>query len=394
MQFGDFSPSFIKTATPSMRSRKPCASSSAGNRRTGGRGAAGARRRFLRGVSADVEETAAAAASDAAEESASEGPGAGRIGRRRRRAPTGVGLPHSQESRSEDPSPYMILRALPGRAPCTGPHAGPVHRGGAGERTAGETEASDRGFGVGQSNRVDRSDHVAAGGRFWLDLQRYAPMLSARRAMHRRHGGEQSAPYPAGNPAGGSGHYLPRRHSGANAETKEWIENFVVHQKVTPPPPPAEDSSSSDSSSDFSFDSTPSTDETPSWIPRRPRSPRPSLKRLPSRRRNPNPSWWRRTLPSWRLRSPRRRYVGRIRHGACRCARRPYREAWDDYQHPGDGAQRTAAFPRRTQLAHLLMAAGKGKVAQPCSINWPPRLKIAAWKNGNRAKPSPIRWSF
>ncbi|MEI9970658.1 MAG: type VI secretion system domain-containing protein [Ignavibacteriota bacterium] len=51
-------------------------------------------------------------------------------------------------------------------------------------------------------------------------------------------------------------------------------------------------------------------------------------------------------------------------------------------------------FRRRTQLAHLLMAAGKGKVAQPLLDELASESKNAAWRNGSPAKPLRIPWSF
>ena len=114
MQFGDFSPSFIKT-------RDAIDEISQTVRIILGRKPGGLEEEappaldddFSVGVSADVEETAAAAASDAAEEPASEGApareesGGGDVARQL------ASVCRTLRNRDpEDPSPYMILRAF------------------------------------------------------------------------------------------------------------------------------------------------------------------------------------------------------------------------------------------------------------------------------------------
>jgi type VI secretion system protein ImpA len=159
---------------------------------------------------------------------------------------------------------------------------------------------------------------------------------------------------------------LPDDTPAANAETRDWITNFVIIQRYTPDPSEAteestssDDSSSSDysldsssdSSSDFSLDSS-SGEETPSESTPEPEPEPYTVEDNPPilDAEEPPPSdesdEFGQALAAVK--------DGRTAEGlsaitAILATERSGR----------------ARFRRRTQLAHLLMAAGKGKVAQP-----------------------------
>ena len=210
-------------------------------------------------------------------------------------------------------------------------------------------------------------------GRFWLDMQRYAvnaleqrgSLGVARVVVNQFRILLELLPelvdiaFPDDTPA-------------ANDETKDWITNFVIIQRVPPPSSDggdssgsSDDTSSSDSSSDFSFD-TSSTDtpaeETPSFdtsswdsTPAPEATPTPEPFVL-----DENPPLLEAEAPppadtsdefAMALAAVR---DGRTAEGLGMITSILATER--------SGRQR---FRRRTQLAHLLMAAGKGKVAQP-----------------------------
>ncbi|MDE3166394.1 MAG: type VI secretion system domain-containing protein, partial [Acidobacteriota bacterium] len=158
----------------------------------------------------------------------------------------------------------------------------------------------------------------------------------------------------------------------ANNDTRDWINTFVLtgtYKLTKPEETPSEDSSSSDfsfdsgssdpsldstdtsSSTDFSFDTSTTTEETPSEEA----APEPEPYTVEE---NP-PILEAEEAPPSDLSDEFAQALAAIREGRT-----------------GDGlavinnllaTERSgrARFRRRTQLAHLLMAAGKGKIAQP-----------------------------
>jgi type VI secretion system protein ImpA len=154
---------------------------------------------------------------------------------------------------------------------------------------------------------------------------------------------------------------LPDDTPSANAETRDWITNSVIMQRYVPEPEtpseetPADDSSSSsdyssDSSSDFSFD-TSTSEETPAETPAAEPEPYTVEDNPPILdAEEPPPSdtsdEFGQALAAVK--------EGRTAEGLAILTAILATER--------SGRSR---FRRRTQLAHLLMAAGKGKVAQP-----------------------------
>ena len=166
---------------------------------------------------------------------------------------------------------------------------------------------------------------------------------------------------------------LPDDSPVANAETRNWIENFVIIQKV-PRSAPADSSESSLSTDEtptdtFSFDETPSIDETPSTEISWDATPEPEAEATPEPEAAPEPEPYEveENPPILEAEEPPPCDTS-DEFGMALAAVREGRTA------EGLGmitsilsTERSgrARFRRRTQLAHLLMAAGKGKVAQP-----------------------------
>ena len=165
---------------------------------------------------------------------------------------------------------------------------------------------------------------------------------------------------------------LPDDTPSANADTKNWIENFIFIRRqpsAADKPEPAEGSEStesSDSSSDFSsfsLDETPSTETTGSSIET---TPEPEAA-APAPEPEPEPYTVEENPPILEAEEPPPSDIS-DEFGQALAAVKDGRTA--------EGlailtailaTERSgrARFRRRTQLAHLLMAAGKGKVAQP-----------------------------
>ena len=223
-------------------------------------------------------------------------------------------------------------------------------------------------------------------GRHWLDLQRYSTNAIAQkvnatvakvvndqlRIMLEAMPDVLDVTFPDDTPA-------------ANQETKDWIDTFVIHHQlpIYAPAPSGDDSSSSDSSSsdygssdssssdtssDFSFDTpsteeTPSTDETPSWDATPAEEPTPEATPEPE----PEPYVVEENPPILEAEEPPPTDTS-DEFAMALAAVRDGRTAeglgmiTSILATERSGRQR---FRRRTQLAHLLMAAGKGKVAQP-----------------------------
>jgi type VI secretion system protein ImpA len=330
---------------------------------------------FLASLSADTETSAAA------EESAEQPPAADGSGGDIARQLAAV-CRNLRSRDEEDPSPYMILRAyawakLMFRAPML-------------DRSAIQAPESDLRVKLKRLTADSEWDKVIElteatmlrpCGLFWLDLQRYAVnaieqkgyagvarvVNSQFRIFLETLPDVLDITFPDDTPA-------------ANQETRNWIENFVTIRR--PPPAGQEDDSSSqssdassDTSSDsaFSFD-TPSTDDTASFdIPsfdtassdtssfetpaELPVEAAPELESF-ALEENP-PILEAEQPPPTDTSDEFAMALAAVRDGRTaeglgiitgilateRCGRQRFR--------------------RRTQLAHLLMAAGKGKVAQP-----------------------------
>jgi type VI secretion system protein ImpA len=156
-----------------------------------------------------------------------------------------------------------------------------------------------------------------------------------------------------------------------NQETRDWLDNFVMLRRFTADAPPADASSessdtSSDTSSDFSFD-MPSTDDTASLDTTSSDTAFEMPAEIPETAAEPEPFTVEENPPILEAEQPPptdtsdefAMALAAVRDGRTaeglgmitsilateRCGRQRFR--------------------RRTQLAHLLMAAGKGKVAQP-----------------------------
>jgi type VI secretion system protein ImpA len=219
-------------------------------------------------------------------------------------------------------------------------------------------------------------------GRFWLDMQRYAvnaleqrgSLAVAKVVVNQFRILLELLPdlvdltFPDDTPA-------------ANDETKDWITNFVIIQRVTPPASEGDASSeSTDSSSDFSFD-TPSTDSSSDFSFDTSSTDTPA-EETPSS----DTSSWDSTASSDSTPAPEPEpFVLDENPPLLEAEAPPPADTSDEFAMAlaavRDG--RTAEglgmitsilatersgrqrFRRRTQLAHLLMAAGKGKVAQP-----------------------------
>jgi type VI secretion system protein ImpA len=221
-------------------------------------------------------------------------------------------------------------------------------------------------------------------GRFWLDMQRYAVNALEQKSspnvakvvVNQFRGLLELVPdliditFPDDTPA-------------ANAETKDWITDYVVH-KVRPADSGGDDSiAPSDSSSDFSFDTpstdsssdfsfdTPSTDtpaeETPSFDTSSWDSTPSSDSTESTPAPEPEPFVLDENPPLLEAEAPPPADTS-DEFAMALAAVRDGRTAeglgmiTSILATERSGRQR---FRRRTQLAHLLMAAGKGKVAQP-----------------------------
>ena len=375
-QFGDFSPSFIKTreaideiaqTVRIILGRKP-----------GGleeQAPAGLDDDFSVGLSADSsssDEPAAEEVSEASDDSSSDSESADDEGSSNIAQQLGIVCRNLRARDPEDPSPYMILRAyawakIMFRAPLL-------------DRSSIVPPASDLRVKLKRLTADSEWDKVIElteatmlkpAGRFWLDLQRYAINAIEQ-------GGYPSVAKVVNSQIRILLEAMPELVDidfaddtpAANKETKDWIENFVIIQKVTPPPKQEGDGASSDSSSsDFSFDSsssdtssfdTSSTDtsgfDTGSTEAA---AAAPALEPEPYTVEENPPILEAEAPPPTDTSDEFGQALAAVRDGRIaegigtitailateRCGRQRFR--------------------RRTQLAHLLMAAGKGKVAQP-----------------------------
>ncbi len=379
-QFGDFSPSFIKTreaideiaqTVRIILSRKP-----------GGleEEAPESFDDFSMDLSTDTEASSAEAVAQA-EEPAQDSAESGDTGRQL------ASICRAMRSRNpEDPAPYMILRCFAWapvmlRAPLL-------------DHSAIVAPASELRVKLKRLTADSEWDKVielteatmlTPAGRYWLDLQRYAinaieqkgyPSVARVvnnqiRIMLEAMPDVLDITFPDDTPA-------------ANAETKNWIENYVIIQRV--PARAAEgggdsstDSSSdssmdftsdtsSDVSSDFSFD-TPSTDDTSSFDTSSfdLGSSDTTAEPEPVAVAEPEPFEVEENPPILEAEEPppadsSDEFVNALRAVRDGRAAEGLGMITAILATERSGRQR---FRRRTQLAHLLMAAGKGKVAQP-----------------------------
>jgi type VI secretion system protein ImpA len=174
---------------------------------------------------------------------------------------------------------------------------------------------------------------------------------------------------------------LPDDTPAANAETRNWIDNFVIVRRPGPlPPPPSTESTEETPSDSFSMDETPPeetpSDETPSDTDSSfsfDATPEPEAEATPEPEPEPAPE------------PEPEPYVVEESPPILEAEEPPPSDTSDEFGmalaavrdgRTGEGlamitsilaTERSgrARFRRRTQLAHLLMAAGKGKVAQP-----------------------------
>jgi hypothetical protein len=289
----------------------------------------------------------------------------------------------------EDPAPYLILRSY-AWAPIM--FQSPML-----DRSAVEAPESDlrvrlkRLTGDSEWDKVlelTESTMLRPCARYWMDLQRYAVnaieqknspgisrvMINQLRVLLEMMPDLIELTFPDDTPS-------------ANPETQEWITNFVIHQIVPPQEPEAgessESSESSDTSSDFSFDTsstdtpasdfsfdTSSTDTSSSDFSFDTASSdtsaeTPSFDAAPTP--EPEPYTVEENPPILEAEAPPPSDISDEFGQALQAVR-------DGRTAEGLGiitgilaTERSgrARFRRRTQLAHLLMAAGKGKVAQP-----------------------------
>jgi type VI secretion system protein ImpA len=277
----------------------------------------------------------------------------------------------------EDPAPYLILR---GFAWASIMFQSPML-----DRSAIEAPESDlrvklkRLTADGEWDKLldlTESTMLRPCARYWLDMQRYAVnaieqknspgiarvVINQLRVLLEMMPDLIELTFPDDTPA-------------ANPETQEWITNFVIHQAVPPREPEAGESS--DSSSDFSFDAsssdaTPAADETPSfdassWDSTSSAESTPESESIPEALPEPEPYVVEENPPLLEAEEPPPSDTSDEFGQALQAVR-------DGRTAEGLGiitgilaTERSgrARFRRRTQLAHLLMAAGKGKVAQP-----------------------------
>jgi type VI secretion system protein ImpA len=169
---------------------------------------------------------------------------------------------------------------------------------------------------------------------------------------------------------------LPDDTPVANTETKNWIENFVIIQKV-PRTALAESGDSSDSSDPFasteetptdtfSLDETPSLD-TSSWDSTPESTPEPEAEATPEPEPEPEPYEVEENPPILEAEEPPPSDTSDEFALALQAVREGRTAEGLGMITSILSTERSgrARFRRRTQLAHLLMAAGKGKVAQP-----------------------------
>jgi type VI secretion system protein ImpA len=377
-QFGDFSPSFIKTrdaideiaqTVRILLSRRPDGLEEE---------APAFDDEFSLGLSTDTE-TSAAAVEEATEAvPAPEAAAGGDIARQL------AAICRTLRSRDpEDASPYLILRSYA--------WASTMYKAPMLDHSTIEAPESDlrvklkRLTGDSEWDKVielTEANMLRPCGRFWLDMQRYAvnaleqrgSLAVAKVVVNQFRILLEFLPdlvditFPDDTPA-------------ANAETKEWITNFVIHQQVTggrEPEAPSESGESSDSSessdfstdtssdtsSDFSFDSTSSTDDTASFDTS---SFDASSSTEPEPIPTPEPFTVEENPPILEAEAPPptdtsdefAMALAAVRDGRTTEGLGMITSILATER---SGRQR---FRRRTQLAHLLMAAGKGKVAQP-----------------------------
>jgi type VI secretion system protein ImpA len=393
-KFGDFSPSFIKTreAIEEIAQTVRIILS----RRPGGLEAEPSETsiddEFAVGLSADTE-TSSTEAVATAEEPVSQDSGGADIARQL------AGICRQLRSRDpEDPSPYMMLRCFA--------WANIMYRAPLLDHSAIVPPSSELRVKLKRLTADSEWDKVLElteatmlqpAGKFWLDLQRYAVNAIEQK-------GFPSVARVVNNQFRILLETMPDvlditfadDTPAANQETKSWIENYVIIQKVTPPAPEGGDTSSSSdsSSSDFSFDTsstdtsfsfdTPSTDtsstdfsfDTPSTdtsstdfsfdTPSTDTSSTPSFDATPAAP-EPEPYTVEENPPILEAEEPppadsSDEFVNALRAVRDGRAAEGLGMITSILATERSGRQR---FRRRTQLAHLLMAAGKGKVAQP-----------------------------
>ena len=260
-QFGDFSPSFIKTRESIEEIAQTVRIIL--SRRPGGleeEAPPALDDEFSVGLSADTE-TAEPAAEEASEETSDAGADTGDDEAGGNTAQQlGIICRNLRSRDPEDPSPYMILRAYAWakvmfRAPLLD-HSAIV---------APESDLRVKLKRLTADSEWDKvielteANMLKPAGRFWLDLQRYA--INAI---------EQKGFPGVGRVVNNQFRILletlpeivditfPDDTPAANKETRDWIENFVIIQKVTAPAKKEGEGESSDSSSSdsFSFDSS------------------------------------------------------------------------------------------------------------------------------------------
>lgn len=269
----------------------------------------------------------------------------------------------------EDPTPYLILRSFAwARIMSQAPQF---------DVSTIETPESSLRVKLKHLNAIGEWDQVLDAteeamalpcGRYWLDIQRYTLMALEQKnwtsiskvvTAQFRMLLEALPNFPDIT--------MPDDTPVANSETKNWIESFVLPKPASSQPAASDESSASSEetpSDSFSFDETPPSDDTASsdtssWDS----TPSPE----PAPEPEPEPYTVEENPPIMEAEEP------------------PPSDTSDEFgmalQAVRDGrvaeglamitailaTERSgrARFRRRTQLAHLLMAAGKGKVAQP-----------------------------
>jgi type VI secretion system protein ImpA len=323
---------------------------------------------FSMSLSADTE-TSAAAAEESADLAGSAGDDSG--GDIPRQLAT---ICRNMRSRDEeDPAPYMILRAfawgkLMFKAPMLDRSS--IEAPESGLRVKLKRLAADSEWD--KVLELTEATMLRPCGRCWIDLQRYAVNAIEQKGysgiarvvnMQLRIFLEAlpdilDITFPDDTPT-------------TNQETRDWLDNFVMLRRFTADAPPADASSessdtSSDTSSDFSFD-MPSTDDTASLDTTSSDTAFEMPAEIPETAAEPEPFTVEENPPILEAEQPPptdtsdefAMALAAVRDGRTaeglgmitsilateRCGRQRFR--------------------RRTQLAHLLMAAGKGKVAQP-----------------------------
>ena len=384
-KFGDFSPSFIKTRSAieeivqtvkMLLGRKP-----GGNDDEAAEGAEGAEPELGDAFSTDMswtsEENTMEVEGVAPEEgTTAEAPG-DVSGAARQLAAV---CKFMREQDPEDPTPYLILRSYAwGKLEYNAPQfyrdqieAPP------GELRIRLKKATNEGD-FDKVLEITEAGMLQPYGRNWLDMQRYAVnaleqkgysgtarvINNCLRVLIELLPEVVDATLPDDTPA-------------ANADTKTWIENFVIRQKGPPPSPPGEassdssstdysfDTGSTDTSTDYSLDTT-STESTDAGTDFGADGTAAATEMAAEPEPEPEPFVPEANPPILSEEEPPPSDMSdefaaalyAVKHGSV-----------------ADGLGQITAllatersgrarFRRRTQLAHLLMVANKGKVAQP-----------------------------